>query len=552
MSEAKSETPSVGTLAPLRSPVFRNIWIASLLSNIGFMIQSVGASWAMASIAGPAFVALVQTATFLPLALLTLPAGAIADTFDRRKTQLVALLISMIGASSLLALSLTDLLTPWALLGVCFWIGCGMALFGPAWQASVAEQVDSNALAQAITLNGSSFNLARSVGPALGGVIIGSLGVAYTFATNALFYLPMFFALLLWKRKVEPARIAPERFFAAIGAGVRYIIHTHPARSIIGRMFVLGLACTSIIILMPLIARDHLQGDASVFGFLLTSFGAGSVAASFLFNRIRRFDNEWVVRGSSVVMALAMLVIALAPVVSIVIVSVFVAGMTWMLIVMTASVSLQLLVPRWVMGRAVALNTAAISLGASVGGWGWGQLAAAAGTPQTLIWGAVSILAALLISPYFRIYNRENSAEEAALYLNDPSVKMDLTGRSGPIAIQVEYRISLDDAREFYNVMQAMRRFRCRNGAHDWSLSRDIGEPENWCEQYRVSTWDDYLRLRSRGTVEEAHVLEHARNLHSSLDPIRVRHFLERPVGSVRWQENTPDRGDIEVLTPQN
>ena len=150
MSEAKSETPSVGTLAPLRSPVFRNIWIASLLSNIGFMIQSVGASWAMASIAGPAFVALVQTATFLPLALLTLPAGAIADTFDRRKTQLVALLISMIGASSLLALSLTDLLTPWALLGVCFWIGCGMALFGPAWQASVAEQVDSNALAQAI------------------------------------------------------------------------------------------------------------------------------------------------------------------------------------------------------------------------------------------------------------------------------------------------------------------------------------------------------------------------------------------------------------------
>ncbi len=547
-SSATQGSPVVSTLAPFTVPVFRRIWTASLVSNAAVMIQSVGAAWAMSLIASAQWVALVQTATFLPLALLTLPAGALADTFDRKRVQIVALLISMFGAIGLVIASELDILSPPILLGLCFWIGCGMAVMGPAWQASVSEQVGADLLPPAITLNGMSYNVARSFGPALGGGIVAAMGASVAFLINAIGYIPMIIALVLWKRVIEPSRLPPERFFSAIGAGVRYVFNLTPARSVILRIFFFGLGSSALNALMPLVARDLLGGDAQTFGLLLGSFGVGSVLLGLNINWIRRFHNESIVRVATAILAVLVFGVGSSAELWLTMLLLLGCGAAWMSVMTTATVTLQLFVPRWVMGRAVALNTTSICLGASFGSWFWGESVLRVGTGTTLHYAAGILLATLLAGFFFRVQDRLHSTEDADLMISDPTIKLGINGRSGPVLIEVSYEVAPEQARDFYNVMQELRLIRQRNGAKDWMLSRDIAAPEKWQERFRCSTWDGYLRLRSRGTVEERVVFERARDMHVGLSPISVRRLLERPVGSVRWQEESPDRGDIEPI----
>ncbi|MET0222194.1 MAG: MFS transporter, partial [Tardiphaga sp.] len=209
--------PSDGIAAPLRFPVFRRIWLASLLSNLGLMIQSVGAAWAMTQMTASADkVALVQTALMLPIMILAMPAGAVADMYDRRMVSLASLALSLVGASTLTAMDWTGHITPNILLAFCFIIGSGMALFGPAWQSSVGEQVPEDVLPAAVALNGISYNIARSFGPAIGGVVVAAAGAVAAFGANALLYVPLFVVLLLWRRQIEVSRLPRERLNRAI------------------------------------------------------------------------------------------------------------------------------------------------------------------------------------------------------------------------------------------------------------------------------------------------------------------------------------------------
>ena len=253
-----------GILSPLRHAVFRRIWTASLLSNLGLLVMGVGAAWSMTQMTKSAgMVALVQTALMLPVALVSAPAGAVADMFDRRIVGLVALSIALTGAAACLsALAWAGLVTPVVLLAFCFIIGCGMALFGPAWQASVGEQVPMEALPSAVALNGISYNIARSFGPAIGGVIVASAGAIAAFATNALFYLPLIVVLFLWKRAPEASRLPPERLARAVISGVRYILHSPSIRVVLGRTLITGIVGGSVSALMPLVSRDLLRGGA--------------------------------------------------------------------------------------------------------------------------------------------------------------------------------------------------------------------------------------------------------------------------------------------------
>src|SRR5271170_7048754 len=190
-----------GIAAPLRYPTFRRIWLASVLSNLGLLIQGVGAAWAMTQMASSADqVALVQTALMLPIMLISMPAGAIADMYDRRIVALVSLSIALSGATGLSVLAWLGLVTPPILLAFCFIVGSGMALFGPAWQSSVSEQVPAETLPSAIALNGISYNIARSFGPAIGGIVVAAAGAVAAFAANAVLYLPLFTVLFLWNR----------------------------------------------------------------------------------------------------------------------------------------------------------------------------------------------------------------------------------------------------------------------------------------------------------------------------------------------------------------
>ena len=540
---------SRGIFSPLRYAVFRRIWTASLLSNLGILVLGVGAAWTMTQISTSTnLVALVQTSLMLPVALVSTPAGAIADMFDRRIVGIVALSIALAGAISLSVLAWLGVVTPVLLLVFCFIIGSGMALFGPAWQASVSEQVPAEALPSAVALNGISYNIARSFGPAIGGVIVASAGAVAAFATNALLYLPLLTVLFLWRRQKEPSRLPPERMARAVISGVRYIVHSPPIRIVLARTLVTGIAGGSVSALMPIVTRDLLHGGAQTYGVMLGAFGMGAVIGALNIAALRgRLGDEASIRLCMIVMGVFVAVVALSrsPVLSGI--ALVFAGAAWTASVTVFNVGVQLAAPRWVAGRALAAYQAAISGGIALGSWVWGSTASAIGVEETLLISGAALLVSPLLGLWMRMPTVSGPNELSPDVLADPEVRLSLTPRSGPIVVEIEYRVDPAKARLFYAVMQHVQLSRQRNGAYGWSIARDLADPELWTERYHCPTWHDYLRQRSRSTASERALHLRANKFHIGPEPIRVRRMLERPLGSVRWKEDTPDRSTADV-----
>jgi MFS family permease len=536
--------------APLRHAVFRRIWLASLVSNLGILIQGVGAAWAMTQMTTSADkVALVQTALMLPIMLIAMPAGAIADMHDRRVVAMVSLAIALVGATVLTVLAWLGLVTPNILLALCFVVGSGMALFGPAWQASVSEQVPAETLPAAVALNGISYNIARSFGPAIGGIVVATSGAVAAFAVNAVLYLPLMVVLFLWNRTHEPSRLPRERLNRAIVSGVRYIANSPSIRIVLIRTLVTGLIGGSVSALMPLVARDLLHGGAQTYGIMLGAFGMGAVIGALNIGEVRRrMSGEAAVRACAISMAGAIAAVALSTSAIMTAVALVLAGAVWMLAVALFNIGVQLSAPRWVAGRSLAAFQASIAGGIAVGSWGWGHLTDLAGVETALLVSAGLMLISPLLGIWLRMPRVGARNEDATELLADPEVRLSLTARSGPLVVEIEYRVAQDNARAFHNVMQEVQLSRQRNGAYGWSIARDIGDPELWTERYHCPTWLDYLRQRNRPTQSERALHQRAIDFHLGPDPIRVRRMLERPFGSVRWKEDTPDRAANEVL----
>ncbi len=545
----RSSFAADGLREPLRHPVFRRIWFASLLSNLGLLIQGVGAAWAMTQMATSADdVALVQTALMLPVMLISMPAGAIADMYDRRIVALVSLSIALAGATALSILAGLHLITPRILLAFCFVVGSGMALFGPAWQSSVSEQVPAETLPSAVALNGISYNIARSFGPAIGGIVVATAGAVAAFAANAVLYIPLLVVLFLWRRVSEPSRLPRERLSRAIVSGVRYIANSPSIRIVLVRTLVTGLIGGSVSALMPLVARDLLHGGAQTYGIMLGAFGMGAVIGALNISEVRkRLQGEAAVRACALSMGGSIAAIALSREPVLTAAALVLAGAAWMLAVALFNIGVQLSAPRWVAGRSLAAFQAAIAGGIAVGSWGWGRLTDAAGVEFALLTSAALMVLSPLLGIWLRM-PRIGARDEDAELLADPEVRLSLTGRSGPLVVEIEYRVDQENARAFHNVMQDVQLSRQRNGAYGWSVARDIADPELWTERYHCPTWLDYLRQRNRSTQSERALHQRAMAFHLGPDPVRIRRMLERPFGSVRWKEDTPDRAASEVL----
>ncbi len=538
-----------GVAAPLRHATFRRIWLASLLSNLGLLIQAVGAAWAMTQMTSSADkVALVQTALMLPVMLISMPAGAIADMYDRRIVSIVSLSIALSGATALTVLAWLGLVTPTTLLAFCFIVGSGMALFGPAWQSSVSEQVPTETLPSAVALNGISYNIARSFGPAIGGIVVATAGAVAAFAANALLYLPLLVVLFLWRRENAPSRLPRERLNRAIVSGVRYIANSPPIKIVLARTMITGLIGGSVSALMPLVTRDLLHGGAQTYGIMLGAFGMGAVVGALNIGEVRkRLAGEAAIRACAISMGGSIAAVALSHQRVLTAAALVVAGAAWMLAVALFNIGVQLSAPRWVAGRSLAAFQAAISGGIAIGSWGWGRLTDAAGVETALLVSATLMLLSPLLGHWLHM-PRVGARNEDAEVLADPEVQLSLTARSGPLVVEIEYRVAQDNARAFHNVMQEVQLSRQRNGAYGWSIARDIADPELWTERYHCPTWLDYLRQRNRSTQSERALHQSAIDFHLGPDPVRVRRMLERPFGSVRWKEETPDQAAREVL----
>lgn len=542
--QSKPETLSVdGITTPLRYATFRRIWLASVLSNLGILIQGVGAAWSMIEMSSSANkVALVQTALLLPAMLIAMPAGAIADMHDRRVVALVALSIAFCGATSLTALDWFGLTTPDVLLLLCFVVGSGMALMSPAWQSSVGEQVPAETLPAAVALNGISYNIARSFGPAIGGLVVAAAGALAAFALNSVLYLPLMVALLLWKRVAEPSRLPREQLKRAIISGVRYIMNSPSIKIVLIRSMITGVIGGSISALMPLVARDLLGGGPQTYGLMLGALGLGSVIGALFIGEVRkRMSSEAAVRACTLTLGWTIAAVALSREPALTAAALVLAGAVWTITWTLFNIGIQLSAPRWVAGRSLAAWQTAFSGGIAIGSWGWGRLTDAAGVEMALLLSAVLMMLSPLIGLWLKmppIASRGKDAEPLA----DPEVRLALTHRSGPLVVEIEYRVAPENARAFHNLMQDIQLYRQRNGAYGWSIARDIADPEVWTERYHCPTWLDYLRQRNRWTQSERALDHQAAAFHIGPDPVRVRRMLERPFGSVRWKEEVPDR----------
>jgi MFS family permease len=541
-------------LEPLRERTYRRIWSASVLSNFGQLILGVGAAWEMTRLTTSAsLVALVQTALMLPLMLVSVPAGAIADMFDRRRIAIVGLSFATVCAAVLTTLAFNGLTSPWILLAFCSLIGAGVALYSPAWGASIAEQVTPEHLPAAIALGSISYNLARSFGPAVGGVIVLAAGARAAFLTNSLAYLPLLTAFILWRRKSTAPRLPPERIDRAILAGARYALHSSPVRAAMVRAFSFGLAGAAGSALVPLVARDLLKGNASTYGLLLGCGGVGAVVGALLVSKAReRLTPEQAFRLCACTGGVMVLVIGTSHVLVLTAAAMAIAGMVNMLSIALLNVGVQLSVPRWVAGRALAGFQASLTGGIALGAGMWGHVAAQRSIEIAFLGSGVALILTPLIGLLIPMRHLLPADVEMIEIGSEPEVALAITPRSGPIAIEIDYRVDPGEARQFYDVMLKLQRARQRNGAFQWSLARDLSDPELWTERYHLPTWLDYSRLRSRFTHADRALQEAADAFNGARTARRVRRRLERPFGSVRWRADTPDsQGDtINVYPP--
>lgn len=520
---------------PLRQPIFRAVWFASLASNFGGLVQMVGASWMMTSIAdSPDMVALVQASTTLPVMLFSLAAGAISDNYDRRRIMLTAQGF-MLAVSILLALSAwVGVMTPWLLLGFTFLIGCGTALNNPAWQSSVGDMVPRQDVPAAVTLNSVAFNIARSVGPAIGGAIVAAAGAVAAFVINAFSYVALITVLARWQPPRVERLLPRETLLIAMSAGVRYVAMSPNIRSVILRAFAFGFGGIVALALLPLIARDLVRGGPVVFGVLLGAFGAGAVVGAFMSARLRRMlTTEALVRATFAAYAAVAAIIGISTAIWLTMPALAVAGACWVLTLSTFNATVQLSAPRWVVGRALAIYQMAAFGGMAAGSWAWGQATLHLGPEQALLISAFALLAGAALGLRYELPPLEALNLDPLSRWREPKVAVDIEPRSGPVIVTIEWLIREEDVVEFLKAMAERRRIRRRDGARHWTLLRDLTDPELWVERYDSPTWVEYVRQAQRVTQADADIGERVRALHKGPNPPVVHRMIERETATL-------------------
>ena len=540
------ESPS-----PFQTPIFRNVWIASLASNFGSLIQSVAAAWLMTSIARSAdMVALVQTAVALPILLWSLVGGALADGHDRRKIMLAAQVFMLLVSLALAICTWVGWMSPWLLLTFTFLIGCGAAFNAPAWQASVGDMVPRAQLAHAVALNSMGFNIARSLGPAIGGIIVAAAGAAMAFVINALSYIALLVVLARWKSPPPQNLLPREPLGVAIGAGIRYVAMSPHIRNVLLRSFLFGIGASSLLALLPIVVKVRMAGGPLTFGAMLGAFGIGAVAGALASARVRlRLDTEGIVRASTIALAAAICVVAASNAMAISLLTLVIAGAAWVLALSTFNVAVQMSAPRWVVGRALSSYQMSTFAGIALGSWLWGLVTHIEGARfALLVAGVVLFLSALL--GFWRAL-----AETADLNLEPlqrwkvPDTGVPVEPRTGPVVITIQYVIAEENIIEFLGAMDERRRIRRRDGANDWKLLRDLAHPEIWIERYSTPTWLDYVRHNSRLTQEDAVIPERLRALHRGPDRPVVRRMVERQTGALPTNQPSGTADLAEPLT---
>ncbi len=516
---------------PLGFPVFRALWIATIISNIGTWMHDVGAAWLMTSLSpSPLLVALVQAATTLPMFLLALPAGAMADIVDRRKLLLAAQLLGLAAAAMLSVLTLLGLVTPWVLLVATFVLGVAAAISAPVFQAIVPELVDKEALPDAVALNSLGVNIARAIGPALGGVIVALAGTPAVFALNALSVLSVLGVLFFWKRARTAYSLPPEHFFGALKAGYRYARHAPALRLVLIRAMGFFLFGSALWAMLPLVGRRILGLDAAGYGALLGCMGAGAVVGALVLKRVRkRVPANAISVGATLLFALSTLALALAGNAWIAGVVMFVAGLAWIGMLTSLNVAAQMASPGWVKARALAVYLLVFQGAMTSGSILWGTIASRFDVPTALLIASLGLTASVLLARIWRLPKDATTDLAPSNHWVEPVVAIPPADDRGPVLIEIEYRTDPTRMAEFAAALRKFSDTRHRDGAIRWDIWEDVAEPGRVIESFVVESWIEHQRQHARVTHTDQLDQEMLNAFHVGDAPPIVRHLL-RPL----------------------
>jgi predicted MFS family arabinose efflux permease len=526
--------PSTGSAwAPLRHRVFAAMWGAQFVSNVGSWMQTVGAQWLMLTLTGSAaYVALVQTAASLPIVLFAVLAGAIGDLVDRRRFLLVTQAMMLVAALALGLLALAGLVTPWLLLGLIFAVGAGQALTSPTWQTLQPELVEPAERAQAISLGAVNQNLARAVGPAIGGLVLAATSAGTVFLINALTFLAVL-AVIMWWHSTPPEHALPrEHAGEAIRAGGRYVVGSPALRVILLRAGLFIFFASSIWALLPLVARSHLHLGSGGYGLLLGCVGVGAAAGAALLPPLRaRLSPGWQLTAGSLTLACVALVLGYVHVTAVAAVALVAGGLAWILALSTLNSLYQLSLPQWVKARGMSFYLIVFQGGNAVGSAVMGIAAERAGLGVTLL----ITTAGLALGPLAGLRYRFRSIPPAELVPAEDWPQPRLAGDEtpdGPVMVSVEYLAASGRNAELLAALRDARFSRRRTGASSWRVWQDSAKPGRILEQFVVASWTEHLRQHERVTERDQQRYEAIRAMTDPAHPAQVTHWLTPPRSS--------------------
>ncbi len=528
---AKTHSDDLSPLAPLRIPVFRMLWTTWLMANICMWMNDVAAAWMMTSLTTtPLWVALVQTASSLPVFLLGIPSGALADILDRKRYFLITQIWVAVVASVLSFTVFLGVISPLLLLILIFANGIGLAMRWPVFSAIVPELVPRAQLPAALGLNGVSMNASRIIGPLVAGALIASAGSAWVFLLNAVLSLIAAIVISRWQRKHTPHPLGRERLTSAMRIGLQYVKQSPHLQGVLARISVFFVTSTALVALLPLVARSQDGGGAGTFTLLLASMGAGAIISTWFLPQLRRaFSRDTLVQGGAALQSAAMLVIAFTPYTWVAVPAMLFAGAAWITTANTLSVSAQMGLPDWVRARGMSMYQMAIMGSSAAGAAIWGQLATVSTVQISLIAAAITGLLAMIIVN--RSMPAQGMVEDLTPSRQFKMPQTDEPPKHGHVMLMIEYRIDPLRAVEFRELMQQSRRTRLSHGALSWELLHDIYEPGRFVEMIEDESWTDHLRRFDRITTADIALRDRKLAFHiGESPPIITRSVMETTI----------------------
>lgn len=544
MPDTAPKAPASSAFSPLRQPIFAVLWAATILGNIGTFMRDVASAWLVTDLSGsPSAVAMIQVAGTLPIFLLAIPAGVLSDIVDRRKLLIgVQALLGLISAA-LLVLALANKLTVEILVGLTFLGGVGAALMGPTWQSIVPELVPKSDLRNAVALNSLGFNIARSIGPALGGALLVAFGAAATYGADVLSYVFVIAALVWWRRPAGADDELREQFGGAFRAGLRYARASGELHRVLLRATLFFICASAIWALLPLVARRLLEGSAGFYGLLLGAVGAGAIIGAIVLPRVRaRTDVDGIMLGAALVTAAITAALAAAPPQWLAVLLLLALGSAWIAALTTLNGTIQAILPNWVRGRGLAIYLTVFNGASAAGSLLWGIIAEAIGIHGTLLAAALALI--LVAIATLRLPLPAGQADlTPSSHWPEPAIAEPVERDRGPVTITIEYRIARESRAAFLSAIARLASERRRDGAFAWGVSEDAADPERIVEWFMVESWAEHLRQHKRVSQADADIQAEVMRFHAGPDAPVIRHLLGLSAYREGRKADAADRG---------